>query len=706
MARRSSSKVAGVSQVCETGCSSRLCRILNFREGQTTRRLVSNTGHSNIHAIDNVNSGSSPDVLAIVDEKCAHNHAKVNSKRSYHGCKSISCVKVTDQVTTVQGNEATNKVVTQNFINWKSLRKDGAISQPHQFFDALQILYPNKELLLKIQDENSQSVNEQYQAGQKMLTRFPFESKWINSQRSYATQRETPYAGCHCPLHSPGTYNVPSVKHSHFPFSHARGNLRHAMGLRKKGRWWETADKMLRKLPYSCQGIKDGDKAQGLESVGRKSVSSVHFGFGKGGKLSLDFKERERMKIRDFMLCRGQNAVSAHESCGRNITRTSVSPSLQNKQNMHVESTENLSEILNCRIEEQNNEPPAAAVKTVKNDLHSVKEIVERSPPDSSYAYYGISTGFEKFIKSGSDLHPKGIRHMDVPSEQGSRNMHSPTQSFDVDITSEGNGPFMDSPNVVDDLSSSPEVASSSSSSSQSADDPTDMRNIIDERLSAKSATKQVMRGEITNPPTAASQPDELPIQTVNGNSKEHHSVDLTRSSSGLVDDLITSRDMSVSGCDGEILRSLSLKWDELVMKCELPDHLLDPSAFEELKRLTNQLSYTTILFDYVMEVFMERYQHLCRFPHHISIEKPNVQAYVLKRIMVHEVKKFIDLHYHQHHRPPPRTLEQLVEKELNKRRSWLNVQVDIDDIATEVQEDVLQSLILEIISEMDTREA
>lgn len=107
------------------------------------------------------------------------------------------------QVAAVQGNEAINVVVDRNFINGEYLCKDGAGSQPHQFFDALQILYSNKELFLKLlQDPNSllvkqihdlqfSQVKEQYPAGQKMLTRSAYESRWINSQKSYATQCET-----------------------------------------------------------------------------------------------------------------------------------------------------------------------------------------------------------------------------------------------------------------------------------------------------------------------------------------------------------------------------------------------------------------------------------------------------------------------------------------------------------------------------------
>ena len=101
---------------------------------------------------------------------------------------------------------------------------------------------------------------------------------------------------------------------------------------------------MSRKFPCKCQRGKDGDKAIGLEGVGRNSPSSERSGFAKGRKLSPDFKKRDKMmmKIKDFTSCIGQDAASVSESCGRNMTQTSVSPSEKNIQNMHPEATKNL----------------------------------------------------------------------------------------------------------------------------------------------------------------------------------------------------------------------------------------------------------------------------------------------------------------------------------------------------------------------------
>lgn len=114
-----------------------------------------------------------------------------------------------DQVAAVQGNEAAKMVEDQNFINGNYLSKDGAASQPHQLVDTLHILYSNKELFLKLlQDPNSLLVKQIYdsqisqakeecEAGPNMLAGSAYDSRWINSPKSYATQCETP---CKCTL--------------------------------------------------------------------------------------------------------------------------------------------------------------------------------------------------------------------------------------------------------------------------------------------------------------------------------------------------------------------------------------------------------------------------------------------------------------------------------------------------------------------------
>lgn len=95
-------------------------------------------------------------------------------------------------------------------------------------------------------------------------------------------------------------------------------------------------------------------------------------GARKKEQQDLKKKRDKMMKIKDFTSCIGHGAVSVSESCGRNISRTSVNTSEQNVLNIHVGATKNQSGILNCRIEETNiNEPTVNIRSPSYSNLHA-----------------------------------------------------------------------------------------------------------------------------------------------------------------------------------------------------------------------------------------------------------------------------------------------------------------------------------------------
>lgn len=169
---------------------------------------------------------------------------------------------------------------------------------------------------------------------------------------------------------------------------------------------------------------------------------------------------------------------------------------------------------------------------------------------------------------------------------------------------------------------------------------------------------------------------------------EENHFEDLLRLSFDPMNDLVSSKD-DIIDYVREILHALNLTLKRS------SDQLLDPTTFVELKEKPSQLSGGTILHDCVIECFMQVYQN-SGFPLHVG----NVQAYVLKKLVVKEITELVNLHFHSH--PSTLTLEQLVEMDLARRGSWLNIQVDAEDIAVELETHVLEKLVLEIASEMN----
>lgn len=165
----------------------------------------------------------------------------------------------------------------------------------------------------------------------------------------------------------------------------------------------------------------------------------------------------------------------------------------------------------------------------------------------------------------------------------------------------------------------------------------------------------------------------------------ENHLADLIRSSLYPMNKLLSSKDII-----REVLHGFSLKCDDELMRSHLSNLLMDSSTFEGLNGLTSQLSESTTLNDCIIECFME------------LSTNPNFQACVVRKVLVREIHELISLHFSPH--PSSITLLQLVEKDFARRGSWLNIQVDIEEIVKEVEKDVLEKLVLEIVDEIDIR--
>jgi len=300
---------------------------------------------------------------------------------------------VNDQVADWE-NEVTKMIADQRFINTHYQGKDGAGCQPNQFLDALQILYSNKELFIKLlQDPNSLLVK-QIQDLQRSQVKEPCQkarqkrmSRLNKPQNSNPTQcvkplnsfdRSDSMASCKpqssktivvlkpgtvnrenfvetsfvSPPHSPNGFscNAQNTRISHFPFSCIKRKLKHVMSVRRQEQQWRTTNGMPSKLSSSSKGLGDGKKAKELEISERNSPIKALSNTGKRFDSYHDLKKRENIiMFKDSELCIGQEAASFGESCSKN---TSLGPREENILKMHVESRKSRSQMLNCGIEE------------------------------------------------------------------------------------------------------------------------------------------------------------------------------------------------------------------------------------------------------------------------------------------------------------------------------------------------------------------
>ncbi|CAK8579206.1 unnamed protein product [Lathyrus sativus] len=285
MARRSPPLV---NQKCETGCTWRMFGIFNFHEASSDRRLVSNGSHLNKHTTGNGKSRINSDVLSTVDEKYPH-AADVSSRRKRgYSCKNI-CVE-DEQIADLE-NEVTKMIVNQRFFD-KNSRGNAADCQPNQFLDAVQILYSNKELFVKLlQDPNSLLVKQihdlqksQVKAEQNGMSRLSKAQSSGSFDRSKLSSNCEPRTSKRIVVLKPSTNNVKKIadnsdaqsnKPSHFPFGDMKRKLRHVMRVRRKEKQCSATDSSRSKFLCGSRDLEDGKNVKELDFSVRNSPNKI-----------------------------------------------------------------------------------------------------------------------------------------------------------------------------------------------------------------------------------------------------------------------------------------------------------------------------------------------------------------------------------------------------------------------------------------------
>ncbi|KAE9597762.1 hypothetical protein Lalb_Chr16g0390031 [Lupinus albus] len=645
-------------------------------------------------------------LLPMMEKFCL----QVSSRRRYFSCKSISNVK-NDHVADPR-NEVTKMIIDRRFANKNFQGKDGAGCQPYELLDALQSLYSNKELFLKLlNDPNSMLV--------KQIHDLP------------SSEVKKPYQAL---AHSSLSHNVQHIKPSRLHFGRIKRKSRYVVKVRRKKQQQRTTNGVPYRFTCGCHGIEDGKKVNELKIYGRNSPNCVHSSSSTKKWLNsyLGLKKKDKVnKVNDSELCtRHEEVASFGESRNTRIINNPPNPSEQDILNNVVEGSKSLSEMLNFGVEESKRCANSLGRTSPLPDFKSFRRFPRYCEHDSAtegmkdYNNYhqllirtklGLRKESEnRFFSSsgqktndpteaivkipgenlqifGSDIRirksPTGHNihaHYDIPRDGGFKD--TPTQKFDINSALGGIGTFLDSHPKSQIFSFTPEVTSSSPSPSQRIIDNINMRNRI-EQPSTESVVEHFTKEDVTNSKMTLFKPNESQVQVFEGT----HFEELIRPS------LTFSKD--ILDYVMKILHAfLSLKWDEIFMKCESSNQILNLSTFDEVNGLlTSQLSCNKILLHCVIETLMEVYKNNGFPPKRVDI-----QAYVVNIVMVKEITALINLHYLPH--PSPITVEQLVEKDLAKHGSWLNIKVGIEEILIEMEEDFLEKLVLEIIFEMDIR--
>lgn len=145
------------------------------------------------------------------------------------------------------------------------------------------------------------------------------------------------------------------------------------------------------------------------------------------------------------------------------------------------------------------------------------------------------------------------------------------------------------------------------------------------------------------------------------------------------------------------VLQSSGLAWDKLCVKCLSSDQLLDASLCEEVAFLPNQLcNDRKLLFDSINEVLLEVCQYHFSCCPWVSFVRTSKRPVPNMKILTQKVWEGIN--WHLLPLPLPRTLDQIVRKDMARSLTWMDLCFDADIVGVEMGEAILEDLMEDTI--------
>ncbi|XP_027349562.1 uncharacterized protein LOC113861145 [Abrus precatorius] len=140
------------------------------------------------------------------------------------------------------------------------------------------------------------------------------------------------------------------------------------------------------------------------------------------------------------------------------------------------------------------------------------------------------------------------------------------------------------------------------------------------------------------------------------------------------------------------VFHTSGLTRDQLLMKCLSSDEILDPSLFDQVEFFSNLLCHDQkLLFDCINEVLMEVCQHYFGVSPWVSFVNPSIRpSPYMKRVIL---KVWEGVCWHVLPLPLPRTLEQIIRKDMGRSGTWMNLGPDAEMVGVDMAEAILAEL-------------
>ncbi|KAL5572860.1 hypothetical protein UlMin_022457 [Ulmus minor] len=520
---------------------------------------------------------------------------------------------------------------------------------------------------------------------------------------------------------------------SNFFLAELKRKLKHAMGKQQH----EISRGTSNKLPFNRQNMGDNDKGVGKGTVGRNSPTKDHFFMEKIAKPSSASKRSDKIsKMKD-------SEIGKHEVDGFPNQRIS---------NIYVEAKKHLSEMLSngdeiVGLSDRHN--PNSLGKILSLPEYSISPIGSpRRDWENSFVTAQMRfSGKDKCqeVNDNSRLSPMQENNVS-PLSRESRNVESQSpisdnspdgkvqalnsnSSADIihdieveetvcttkdDTSHEGDLEIVKEESIILDSSSEP-----SGSSTRRDDQNGDIPVVSDDKEYLECLKEDSHEENRVTSSLLGSPPSSL---TTNKVADPASVFDIPERPSPVSvleplfseDDISPTNDTSQSdeASNGKryaedkeavfdfveaVMEASSMNWDEFCMKGLSSDQLLDPSLVDEVVLYPNQLCCDQeLLFACINEVLREVCEQYSGYSPWVAFAKPTMRPIPSMKHAILEVSKGV--HWHLLELPLPRTLEQIIRKDMARTGSWLDTQFDTEAIGFDMGDSILDDLMEDFI--------
>ncbi|KAB2092365.1 hypothetical protein ES319_A02G025500v1 [Gossypium barbadense] len=145
------------------------------------------------------------------------------------------------------------------------------------------------------------------------------------------------------------------------------------------------------------------------------------------------------------------------------------------------------------------------------------------------------------------------------------------------------------------------------------------------------------------------------------------------------------------------VLEASSFEWDEFYIRSLSSDMLLDPLLLDEVEYLPNQLCHDkNLLFDCINEVLVEVCGYYLGSPGVLFV-KTNIRPIPNMKNTIEEIWQGV--YWHMLPMPLPRSLDQIVRKDMAKVGTWMDLRLDTDCIGSEISEAIFEDFVEDTIT-------